>query len=70
MAQSAEPPPAAEFMKTANLWQILQAGGPAMIPLGILSVITLALIIAFLFSLRRGSIVTKRYHADCGRTHS
>ncbi len=61
VAQSAEPPPAAEFMKTANLWQVLQAGGPAMIPLGVLSVITVMLIIAFLFSLRRGSMVTKRY---------
>ena len=61
MAQTVEPPPAAEFMKTANLWQIILAGGPAMVPLGILSVITLALVIAFLFSLRRGSVVTKRY---------
>jgi biopolymer transport protein ExbB len=61
MAQTAEPPPAAEYMKTANLWQIILAGGPAMVPLGILSVITLALVIAFLFSLRRGSVVTKRY---------
>jgi biopolymer transport protein ExbB len=61
MAQAAEPAPAAEFMKTANLWQIILAGGPAMVPLGILSVITLALVIAFLFSLRRGSVVTKRY---------
>jgi biopolymer transport protein ExbB len=39
----------------------VQAGGPAMVPLGILSVITLMLIIAFVFSLRRGSMVTKRY---------
>jgi len=61
MAQSTEPPPAAEFMKTANLWQIIQAGGPAMVPLGVLSVITVMLIIAFLFSLRRGSMVTNRY---------
>jgi biopolymer transport protein ExbB len=62
LAQNAEPPSsAAEFMNTANLWQILQAGGPAMIPLGILSVITLALILAFLFSLRPGSMVTRRY---------
>jgi biopolymer transport protein ExbB len=61
LAQSAEPTPAAEFMKRANLWQVLQAGGPAMIPLGILSVITLMLVIAFLFSMRRGSIVTKRF---------
>jgi biopolymer transport protein ExbB len=62
MAQSADSPSSsAEFMKTANLWQILQAGGPAMIPLGILSVITLALVIAFLFSLRPGTMVTRRY---------
>ena len=61
LAQSAEPAPAAEFMKRANLWQVLQAGGPAMIPLGILSVITLMLVIAFLFSMRRGSVVTKRF---------
>jgi biopolymer transport protein ExbB len=60
MAQSTETPPAAEFMKT-NLWQIIQAGGPAMIPLGVLSVIALALIIAFLVSLRRGCIVSRRY---------
>lgn len=60
LAQSAEPTPA-EFMKRANLWQVLQAGGPAMIPLGILSVITLMLVIAFLFSMRRGSMVTKRF---------
>ena len=61
MAQAAEPAPAADLMKTANLWQIILAGGPAMVPLGVLSVITLALVIAFLFSLRRGSVVTKRY---------
>ena len=61
MAQTAEPSSGAEFMNTANLWHIILAGGPAMIPLGILSVITLALIIAFLFSLRRGSMVTRRY---------
>ena len=35
--------------------------GPAMIPLGILSIITLALILAFLFSMRPGSIATRRY---------
>jgi biopolymer transport protein ExbB len=61
LAQTAEPTPAAEFMKTANLWQVLQAGGPAMIPLGVLSIITVMLIVAFLFSLRRGNMVTKRY---------
>ena len=43
-------------MKSANLWQIFQAGGPTMVPLGVLSVITLALVLAFLFSIRRGSM--------------
>jgi biopolymer transport protein ExbB len=62
MAQSAEQASSsADFMKSANLWQILQAGGPAMIPLGILSIITLALILAFLFSMRPRSIATRRY---------
>jgi biopolymer transport protein ExbB len=61
MAQTAGQSPTAEVVKTSNLWQIILAGGPAMIPLGILSVITLTLIIGFLFSLRRGSVVTRRY---------
>ncbi|HEY5779221.1 MAG TPA: MotA/TolQ/ExbB proton channel family protein [Terrimicrobiaceae bacterium] len=61
MAQATETPAAAEFIKTANLWQVLKAGGPAMVPLAFLSVVTVALIVAFLFSLRRGSMVTKRF---------
>ena len=62
LAQSAEPPASgAEFMNTANLWQLFQAGGPAMIPLALLSILTLALIIAFFISLRPGSVVTRRY---------
>jgi len=60
MAQATETP-AAEFIKTANLWQVVKAGGPAMVPLAFLSVVTVALIVAFLFSLRRGSMVTKRF---------
>ena len=32
-----------------------------MIPLGVLSIITVALCIAFLFSIRRGSVVSRRY---------
>lgn len=34
-----------------------------MVPIGILSVIALALILVYLFSLRRGAIVTSRYMA-------
>lgn len=45
----------------ASLWQVLQSGGPVMVPLGILSVIGVALVIIYLFTLRRGAIVTKSY---------
>jgi biopolymer transport protein ExbB len=41
--------------------QLLKAGGWVMIPLILTSVITLSLVIACLFSLRRGTIVTRRY---------
>jgi biopolymer transport protein ExbB len=43
------------------LLQLLKAGGWVMIPLILTSVITLSLVIACLFSLRRGTIVTRRY---------
>jgi biopolymer transport protein ExbB len=45
----------------ATLLQLLKAGGWVMIPLILTSVITLSLVIACLFSLRRGTIVTRRY---------
>ncbi len=43
------------------LWDLVKKGGWAMIPLGILSVITLMLIIMFLFTMRRGAILTPEY---------
>jgi biopolymer transport protein ExbB len=45
----------------ATLLQLLQAGGWVMIPLAIASFITIALLFACLFSLRRGTIVTRRF---------
>src|SRR5690606_9988117 len=54
---------AAAEAQVSNLWNILKAGGPFMVPIGILSVIALALILVYLFSLRRGAIVTSRYMA-------
>jgi biopolymer transport protein ExbB len=45
----------------ATLLQLLKSGGWVMWPLILLSVITLSLIFACLFSLRRGTVVTRRY---------
>jgi biopolymer transport protein ExbB len=56
-AQDALPPVAPD----TSLWQVVLSGGPVMIPLGILSVIAVMLVLVYLFTLRRGAIVTKRY---------
>lgn len=62
MAQTASPTAIPEQpAKAANVWQLLVAGGPMMIPLGVLSIITLMLIIVFIFTLRRGAVVSRRY---------
>jgi biopolymer transport protein ExbB len=45
----------------ATLLQLLKAGGWVMVPLMLTSVITLALVFACLFSLRRGTVVTSRF---------
>jgi biopolymer transport protein ExbB len=52
---------AAEPAQPANLLQLIKAGGPMMIPLGILSVITVMLILIFFVSMRRGAMVSRRY---------
>ncbi len=44
-----------------TLWQVLESGGVVMIPLGFLSILALALILIYLFTLSRRSIVTGRY---------
>ena len=60
LAQSpAATPPAAE----SSLWQVIVSGGPVMIPLGILSVIGVALVLVYIFTLRRGAVATRRYMA-------
>jgi len=56
-AQEALPP----IRPEATLWEVLVSGGPVMIPLGILSVIAVMLVLVYLFTLRRGAVVTKRY---------
>jgi biopolymer transport protein ExbB len=56
-AQEAVPP----IRPEATLWEVVLSGGPVMIPLGILSVIAVMLVLVYLFTMRRGAVVTKRY---------
>lgn len=56
-AESAAKPVA----KQVDFIDVLAKGGPMMIPLGILSVITVLLILVFLLTIRRNSIVSDRF---------
>src|SRR5580692_8746492 len=60
LAQAAEATPTPASTE-ATLLQLLKAGGWVMIPLVLTSVLTLALVFACLFSLRRGTVVTRRF---------
>jgi biopolymer transport protein ExbB len=60
LAQTAEAPSAAESPQ-ATVLKLLQAGGWVMIPLVLASVITVALVFACLLSLRRGTVVSRRF---------
>ncbi len=53
--------PVADENQITTLWQVLQSGGVVMIPLAFLSILALALILIYLFTLSRRSIVTGRY---------
>jgi biopolymer transport protein ExbB len=44
-----------------SLWKLIQSGGWAMIPLGVMSVMTFMLVLVYLFTLRRGAIMTPHY---------
>lgn len=46
---------------TVTLWKLIYDGGWAMIPLGILSVITVMLVLVYLVTLRRSAILTPHY---------
>ncbi len=52
---------APQIRPEATLWEVVLSGGPVMIPLGILSVIAVMLVLIYLFTMRRGAVVTKRY---------
>jgi biopolymer transport protein ExbB len=46
---------------TSTLLDMIRAGGPMMYPLAALSVLTLALMVVFFLSVRRGAMVSRRY---------
>jgi biopolymer transport protein ExbB len=46
-----------------NLWELLQKGGWAMIPLGGLSVLTGMLVVGFAITIRRGTVASRQYLA-------
>lgn len=50
-----------EESTTVTLWKLVQDGGWAMIPLGFLSVVTVMLVLVYMFTLRRSSILTANY---------
>ena len=58
---AAQPVDAIPVRQDASLWEVILSGGPVMIPLGILSVIGVTLVLIYLFTLRRGAVVTRRY---------
>jgi biopolymer transport protein ExbB len=58
--QKGESPQAEESM---NLWEMLQKGGWAMIPLGGLSVLTGMLVVGFAITIRRGTVASRQYLA-------
>ncbi len=55
------PPPILDDKPMVSLWKILISGGIVMIPLGILSVLAVALILVYLFTLSRRSVVSRRF---------
>jgi biopolymer transport protein ExbB len=58
--QKVENPQAEEGV---NLWEMLQKGGWAMIPLGGLSVLTGMLVVGFAITIRRGTVASRQYLA-------
>lgn len=47
--------------EVVSLWELLQTGGWAMIPLGALSVITGMLVVGFTLTIRRGTVASRQY---------
>jgi biopolymer transport protein ExbB len=46
---------------SVNLWEVVKSGGWAMYPLGFMSVMTVMLLLTYIFTLRRGAILTPHF---------
>ncbi len=57
-AGSQQAPPEGEAV---NLWELIQKGGWAMVPLGALSVLSGMLVIGFSLTIRRGTVASRQY---------
>ena len=55
------PKPESDDAASTNLWKLVRSGGWAMVPLAALSVITVMLVLVYLFTLRRSAILTPHY---------
>lgn len=60
-AQAAPSPTTEAVLSSGDLFHYIKAGGVVMIPLAALSVLTVMLMVVYFFTLRRGSIVSRRY---------
>jgi biopolymer transport protein ExbB len=54
-------PPTAPSAPAHNLWKLVESGGWAMIPLGVMSVMAVMFTLVFLATLRRSAILTPHY---------
>lgn len=61
LASAAEPAAPVSVAKETNFLEILAKGGIMMYPLGVMSVITVLLILVFLLTIRRNAIVSDRF---------
>src|SRR5439155_2744556 len=46
---------------TMTLWELVKSGGWAMVPLAVMSILAVMLIIAYMFTLRRGAVLSRHF---------
>ena len=46
---------------SVTLWRLFESGGPAMIALAIMSVLTVMLIVAYTITVRRGAVLSNQF---------
>ena len=46
---------------TVTLWHLFESGGWAMVPLAVMSVLTVMLVLAYAITLRRGAVVSNQF---------